>query len=779
MKFSERFIKASDDLCDFEEHIPAPYLRKRFEIDFIPEKAEITICGLGFYELYINGENVTKGFLAPYISNPDHICYYDNYDITKKLHKGENVIGILLGNGFRNAFGGFVWDFDKADCRGPAVTALCLEAEGDGKSFMMEADNTFKIHSSPIIFNDLRMGCYYDARLEIPHWSEVDFDDSEWMYAQIAEKPAGEARLCEVEPIVVTEKIQAIDIKYYEELPFAYKTTLIDAEPIQKTIRKNVYVYDFGVNGAGITMLRINGYPGQKITIRHAECLQNDNFAMNTVIFNRPETLDKYLEYAQKDIYICKGGEECFLPKFKYDGFRYAFVEGLEPEQATKEAITYLVMNSDIKARAEFSCSDDTLNKLFKMTRRSDLSNFYYFPTDCPHREKNGWTGDASVSVEHLLLNFECARSIREWLANIRKAQRVDGALPGIVPTGDWGYEDLNGPAWDSVCVNLPYYIYKYEGNIDVIIENSDMIMRYLRYAFGKKDGRGLVAFGLGDWIDPFKSVNGYIASPLEFTDSVEIYDIAVKAAYLFEKAELEKEREYALGVARNMRDAIRRNLIDFDTMTVVGNCQTSQAVAIEMGIFNENEIERARERLVKIIHRDGDVNTCGMIGLRYIFHALTNAGETELAAKIITSKERSCYGAWIERGATALLENFPYPDGRELCSHNHHFLGDISSWMIQELAGIKPNPNVCDINTFEISPRFIEMLSHVQGEYRTANGSVKLKWNRIYDIIELNISVPEGILCELKIDNKYCKLQNNKITELREGEYTFTFISR
>ncbi len=765
MKLSRKFIKATDKLCDFDEFISAPFIRKTFELDFVPEKAEITICGLGFYEIYINGENITKGFLAPYISNPDDLYYYDNYDITEKLKKGKNVIGIILGNGFRNSFGGFVWDFEKASCRGPLITALCLEAEGEDKNFELEADTTFKTHSSPIIFDELRMGCYYDANLEISNWCDVYFDDSDWEVVKPTDAPKGEPKICTVSPIKVTEEIKPIEIKHFDSLPFAYKSTLEDAEAFPQTVRENVYVYDFGACGAGITKLKINGKKGQKITIRHGECLQNGNFSINSVIFNRPEFVDRYLEYAQKDIFICKGGEEEFIPKFKYDGFRYAYVEGLEPEQATEDALTFFVMNSDIKPRAEFECSDETLNKLFKMTRRSDLSNFYYFPTDCPQREKNGWTGDASVSAEQLLLNLECADELREWLCNVRKAQRADGALPGIIPTGGWGF-DLNGPTWDSVCVNLPYYIFKYEGRLDVLKENAEMIIRYLKYAKSRCDERGLVNFGLGDWIDPNQSKNGKIASPLEFTESAQIYDISQKAEFLFNKAGLSEYAEYAKSLAEKMRKAIRENLIDFETMTVAGDCQTSQAVAIEMGLFDEKEINRARERLLEIIHRDGDVNACGMLGLRYVFHALTNAGETELAYKIVTSTERTCYGAWIKRGATALLENFPHEDGQEVCSQNHHFLGDISSWMVQEIAGIKLNPDMDNKNEFEISPRFIKQLSFAKGAYKTKTGVLDVKWERNNGKIELNLNIPKNVVCQLNVGI-------NKKT-LQAGKYIF-----
>ena len=778
MKFSKNFIKAGDKLCTFEEFVAAPYFRKKFKLEFKPENAEITICGLGFYELYINGVNVTKGPLAPYISNPDDICYYDNYDITNLLKEGDNVIGVVLGNGFRNCFGGFIWGFDKSTSRGPVTFALTLEAKDNEKTFELEADETFKTHPSPIIFDDLRMGCRYDARLEIDNWCAIDFDDSAWEYAKSEKLPRGEARLCKADPIVVTETLLPIDVKHYDSMPFAYENNAPDAKPIEGCISENVYVFDFGVNTAGVTKLKINGKKGQKIVIRHAEHNSGDNFSVNTTCFlmgQRKETVSRYTEFNQVDVYICKGGEEEFIPKFKYDGFRYAYVEGLEPQQLKEDTLTYLVMNSDLKPRAEFECSDDVLNKLQQFTRRSDLANFYYFPTDCPHREKNGWTGDASVSAEHMLLNLTAEKSLKEWLANIRKAQNTEGALPGIIPTGGWGFAWGNGPAWDSVCVNLPYYIYKFTEDTEVIKENTSLIMRYLCYISSRRDDRGLIAVGLGDWVDPFESQNGKIASPLELTDSVTVYDMAQKAAYLFKKVGKDNESEYAARLARQLRSDIREHLIDKATMTAAGDCQTSQAFMLEAGIFNEDELEAAQQRLVEIIHRDGDINACGMIGVRRLFHALTSADEAELAYNIITAKSRTGYGYWIENGATSMWESFKSIDNPYTDSKNHHFLGDISSWFIQELAGLKPNPNVEDIKYFEISPHFIKQLDNARASYDSQFGKVSVKWERTGQDIKLEISMPKGTYGKAILPKGFCFENSDLVCDLKEGKLELT----
>ena len=772
MKFSKKFIKADDKLCSFEEFVPAPYFRKEFNLEFKPENAEITICGLGFYELYINGINVTKGPLAPYISNPDDICYYDNYDITELLREGTNAIGVVLGNGFRNCYGGFVWGFDKSTSRGPVTFALTLEANNNEKTFELEADETFKTHPSPIRYNDLRMGYCYDARLEIQGWNTIGFDDSDWQYAKTERTPRGVARLCDVEPIAVTNEIEAVEIKHYDRLAYAYDINSKDFLPFEESYRDNVYVYDFGVNTAGVTRIKINGKPGQKITVRHGEHTVHGNFSVNTTIFQHgPKENQKYLNYGQTDEFICKGGEEIFIPKFKYDGFRYAYVEGLEEGQATKDAVIYLQMNSDVNARGDFECSDDVINALQKCSHISDLANFYYFPTDCPHREKNGWTADAWLSSEHMLLNFSVEKSLREWMFDIQHAQRIDGALPGIIPTGGWGFDWGNGPVWDAVCVEIPYALYKYTGDKEIIKENASMIMRYLYYVSSKRDENGLTGFGLGDWCDPFARGEDTIASPLEVVASIATYNIAKKSSFLFEQAGLCKESAYAKALADQMRQSIRENLIDFSSMTVKGDCQTSQALGIAHGIFDANEIDLANSRLIDIIHRDGDINTCGVIGIRYIYHVLSSIGEADLAYKIITSKSRTCYGHWIEQGATALCESFREFDSPYVDSRNHHFFGDISSWFMQAIAGLKPNPRADDISCYEISPNFITDLSFAKAHYTSAFGTTSVKWERMENgNIKLYVDIPKGIHGRVVLPEGYYFTDSTAELDLRSG---------
>lgn len=727
MDFPINFISATQSHCTFEHYVPAPCLRKEFILNETPVSAQLVICGLGFYELYLNGEKITKGKLAPYISAPDDLIYYDTYQIASKLNKGKNAIGIILGNGMLNSFGGHIWDFDKAKWTGAPKVALRLPIEdSSGKTFCIESDESFKVSPSPIYFDELRCGEYFDARMEQPGWTKPEFDDSEWKNAIKAPVPKGEPCLCGAEPIVITKRMKPVSIQESE----------------------NGYLYDFGVNCAGICRLYVNGNPGQKISLEHGERLENGKLDLKNIQFV-PDG------YVQKDIYICKGVKgETYEPSFTYHGFRYVLVKGITEEQAVPELLTYLVMNSDLKEAGGFECSDPIANTLQTMVRRSTLSNFYYFPTDCPHREKNGWTGDASLSAEHTLLNLKPENSYREWLKNIRAAQNEQGALPGIVPTAGWGYAWGNGPAWDNVLINLPYYTYIYRGDKTILSENATAIFRYLNYISTHLNSEGLVKLGLGEWCTPGREPDRPKV-PLEFTDSVICMDMCEKSSFIFDILHMDLQQQFAQGLYCKLRRSIRERLIDFPTMTAAGNCQTAQAMAIFYNVFEPSEKQTAFTKLVNLISDfDGHMDT-GILGARVIFHVLSDFGKSELAYRMITRPDYPSYGNWIERGATSLWEDFQ-PEGSKALSRNHHFFGDISSWFIQCIAGIHLNPHRTNINEVNIKPSFIQALDYAKAFHIAPAGKISVTWKRDVGYITLILELPKEMTGRIILPNGY-----------------------
>ena len=206
---SKKFYTATSEYCDYKHHVPAPCIRKTFYLDKISESAILTICGLGFYRLYINSVDITRGALAPYITNPDQLMLYDSYNISKYLSLGKNCIGIMLGNGMQNAMSGSVWDFHKADCRSAPKFALAFEVDG---KLIFEADSTFKVKPSPITYDDLRAGEHYDARQEEPDWNSPSYNDASWSDALLAITPKGEARISTADPITCYKELSPVKI---------------------------------------------------------------------------------------------------------------------------------------------------------------------------------------------------------------------------------------------------------------------------------------------------------------------------------------------------------------------------------------------------------------------------------------------------------------------------------------------------------------------------------------------------------------------------------------
>ncbi len=720
------FVKATDNYSTLEEFVAAPYMRRSFELDFVPDKAELSICGLGFYVLFINGMEITKGHLAPYISNPDHYCYYDKYDIKEYLVCGKNTVGIILGNGFMNSVGGYTWDFDKAPWRGAPCVAFELNLAADGhEAVKIIADENVKTHPSPIYFDDIRYGEYYDAQREAVGWCLPEFDDSKWTAAIHAEAPRGELRLCKAEPIKTERALKVQNIAKCEK----------------------GYIFDFGINSAGVCRLNLkNGVKGQKLTLRYAERVKDGELWLYGTVFEG--RFPHYYDNNQKDIYICCGGEsETWKPRFTYHGFRYVLVEGLDESQVSEDLLIYEVMHSDLKKHGDFKCSDERVNTLFGMVQNSDMSNFYYFPTDCPHREKNGWTGDAALSCFHMMLLYGCEHSFEQWLACIRKAQDAQGALPGIVPTDTWGYEWGNGPGWDSVAFYLPYECWRLRGNTQIIKDNAHMMVRYLEYVMTRRNADGTISIGLGDWASVGRRYSKFL-TPLEVSDSIIVMDMARKASEMFDAVGYTHQAVFAKSIYEDMRKTVRRELLDKESCSLKGRTQTAQSMGLYHGIFEEDECKKAFDVLLELLRESNDSIDCGIYGLLTMFHVLSQYGEGELALKMITKDEYPSYGNLILRGETALPERF-MPDGAPYDSHNHHFFGDIARWFIREIAGL----DVKSSTEVLIKPSFIGDITSAEAYYELPAGRVAVAWSTdMNGRVSLEYSCPEGVDCVVNV---------------------------
>lgn len=718
MFLSNNFISVSQDFSTFENKTPAPWFKKDINLSGDIKKAEITVCGLGFYELFLNDKRITKGFLSPYITNSDDVVFYDNYDITELIAVGKNEFKFLLGNGMQNAIGGYMWDFDKAGFRSLPKLSFAIEITYSNENFeIIEADETVAVKASKIIFNDLRLGETYDCT----------FDAGEWKNAVFTSPPLGEKKLSIAKPILVRDEIKPISI-WKED---------------------NSYIYDFGINTAGVCRININAAQGRKIVLTFGETLQNGKFSIRNTTFN--DIADRYF---QRDTYVCRDGENIWQPTFTYHGFRYVKVDGIKSKQATNDLLTFVVFNTFLDEKGSFECDDNNINKLNNMSLNSTLSNFHHIPTDCPHREKNGWTGDAALSASHTLLYFEPTDNYKQWLFEICKSQNEQGAIPGIVPTGGWGFEWGNGPAWDCVLTELPYQIWQKRNDLSSFIECKNNILKYIKYIETRLDENGLIAIGLGDWCAP----HGDPKAPLILTDSIEVYDITHKAGIMFLAAGEIDNSDYCLNFAENIRKNIRKQFLDRDTCTLAKPCQTSQAMGIFYKIFNDDELDKAMKVLMCEIEKSDYHIDTGILGGRVLFNVLAENGEMDTAIKIMKNPTKPSYMQWVLNGDTALCESFEESDG--ISSHNHHFWGNISAFFMEQICGIKVNAD-----KINIAPHFPSNMNFAKAEFYSAFGKVSVMWKRINDKIIFNLDYPNEAKGKLV-------LKRNAEINAESGEY-------
>ncbi len=745
---STKFIKATKDYCTYEKSVCAPYIRKAFSLDALPEKATLTLTSTGFYRLFVNGVEVTSSLLAPYITNPDDCLFYDVYDIASYLKVGKNAIGFMLGNGMSNAMGGYIWNFEKARFR--SSPKLALSFESDFLSF--EADDSFKTHPSPIYFDDLRSGEFYDANLEIKGWCDADFDDSAWENVIETEAPRGKTLLNNTDKIIVSKELQALEIRpciiSHEKNSFTRQISLDISEKAfykpEKTERGFVFV--FSENTACLPKLRIKGKKGQRVIIQASDYLSDDG----VLGFEQINSFYPF-GYCQRDIYVCRGEEiEEYVPSFTYHGARYFAVIGVEREEIDLDTLTMLVIHSDVKTRGGFSCSDGVANRLQAATRTSDLANLIYFPTDCPHREKNGWTGDAADSAEQMMLNFALEKTVAQWLIEVCAAQDERGALPGIVPTTGWGFAWGNGPSWDQVIVELPYQEYKYLGKTDMFKITSTTLFKYLHYLTTRRDSHGLVAIGLGDWCHALRNLVGP-KCPQVVSDTAMCYNICSKAEILYRAIGFELQADFCRALGNSFREAFRHYLIDFSTMTVKGDCQGSQALAIGYGLFDNGEIPAAYNKLISLIHEADDHIDCGVKARVLLFPLLARHGDSDLAYKMITRTDIPAFGVWTEKfGMVSLPEGFVPEYNGEITSLNHHFMGHISTYFISNIAGININPYLDNHLYLRVAPTFVSSLNHAEAFFETEKGKIEVKWERDGEKIKLSVTSPDEVTGEI-----------------------------
>ena len=700
------------------ESVASPYLRKTFFCDEKPEKAIAYLCGLGWHVLYINGEKADDRVLAPVVTQFDKRASYIAYDITKFLEKGKNAITVQLGNGWYNCQTAEVWSFDKAPWRD--FPKLLCDVEADGK-IIAKSDCTWKTHNSPVIFDALRNGEFYDATLEIDGFADPSFDDSGWQDAVQCNPPGGMITLEDMEPCKVTKTYQAIAV---------YK------------VAENQFVYDFGTNLTGWCRIAVKGEKGASVKIQYSEQIRSI-----THDIERGE-IDSFVKSGefQTDNYVLKGSDrEDWEPRFTYHGFRYAKITVCGNAELKK--IEACFVHSAFKQIGAFESSDETLNTLQRNTVQSYLSNFTGIPTDCPHREKNGWTGDAQLAMETGLWNFKAEKACTHFLEIFADAQRPNGQLPGIAPTGGWGFNWGSGPAWDILLFEYPWQMYLFCGNTENIRRFYGNMQSYIEYCQGMSEN-DLVRFGLGDWCHHTESA----MVTAELTSTACYYYAVTRmiefAGVLSEKSDVKKYSD----LAKKIRAAFNEKFYNNDGTYASGEW-TALAAALYFGLAEEENREKIARNLVKMVRANDHKVDFGILGAKYVPRVLADFGYADDAFKLITQPEYPGWGYWVRQGATSLWERW-----NGTASQNHIMYGDISAWMYQYLAGVTPQKEAPGFKKFLIKPEFVEGLSSVRMSHESPYGLIRSEWKRCENKIICEFEIPAETTADIILPGETLK---------------------
>ena len=723
---------------------PAPYFRKVFQAKKRIASARAYIVAAGLFELYLNGEKIGNHRLDPLYTRFDRKNFYLTFDVTSYLNEGANAIGVLLGNGWYNHQSIATWGFHYAPWRNRPSFCMDLRITyEDGSVEVIPSERDWKTSSGALVFNSIYTAEHYDARLEQKDWSTVHFDDSKWRW--VGYRPATSTQ-------IVSQQVQPI--RAVEEILPEKVTQLNDT----------TYVFDFARNMSGTTRIRVSGEAGTVIRMKHGERLyENGHVDLSNIdVYYYPEDdTDPF----QTDILTLSGkGEDDFMARFNYKGFRYVEVTTSKPMKLDKQNLTAYFIHSDVAPKGSIRTSSPLIDRLCWATNNAYLSNLMGYPTDCPQREKNGWTGDGHLAIETALYNYDGITVYEKWLGDHRDEQQPNGVLPDIIPTRGWGYGTDNGLDWTSTIAIIPWNLYLFYGDSKPLADCYENIKSYVNYV-NRIAPNGLTTWGRGDWV-PVKS-----QSNKELTSSVYFYvdaTILSKAALMFGK---EEDYQYYSKLAEKIKNAINAKYLDGETGIYASGTQTELSVPLMWGVVPEEVKSKVVKNLADKVKQANFHLDVGVLGAKAILNALSENGEFETAYKVAVQDTYPSWGWWIVNGATTLLENWDLKATRDI-SDNHMMFGEIGAWFYKGIGGIFPDPERPGFKHVVLKPNFPVALTHFEAKHHSPYGEIISKWERKGKRIQYTVKVPANSTATLTLP---ASVKDARIIELEAGVHSFT----
>ena len=704
----EGFFKSTKEFTNLTAKVMvdgrSTLLRKSFSAAKPIRRAEVYTTGLGYYELSCNGQRVGDRVLAPAKSNYRKWVLYDTYDVTPLLQQGTNTLGLMLGNGWFNPYQKW-WEPYRMQWFGAKRALLQLHVEyADGSSELVVSDDSWKTAPGPVLSSCVFDGEVYDATKELPGWSEPGFNDSDWQQANVVEPPGGVLVSQLMPPIKVVEQLKP--------------KAVTNPKP-------GVHVFDLGQNFAGWVRLTAAGKRDTRITLRYAEDLKPDG--MIDVTSNE--------RALATDVYVMKGnGREVYEPRFTFHGFRYVEVTGL-PSAPKLEDVLGCVVHTACESLGEFTCDNELINRIHRATRWSQRSNLMGYPMDCPQRdERLGWFGDAMVSMEEAMFNFDMPLFYRQWLDGVRLNQNESNGDISIVSPRPY-IPDEPDPTWSSAYPVMTWEYYLHYGDRAFLARQFDAMKRYVDFLGTQATNHILPKYWIGDWgtiVEGWKE-----GEPVSVVTAFYYYDatiVAKAAGVLGQEADAKK---YA-ALAAQIKAAFNRTFYDAKQQQYEQGTQFGNAFPLFLGLAEERNQPAVLENVLRDLERCKGHFNVGVLGAKYLIDALTQFGRADVAYQLATQTGNPSWAHMLEGGRTTLSEFWDLHG-----SHNHVMMGSIDGWFYRTLAGIQPDEAKPGFEHIVIRPFLPKPLAHVRASVRTGRGPVAVEWTKQNGSVQLNVSIP------------------------------------
>ncbi|MDN3594819.1 glycoside hydrolase family 78 protein [Zunongwangia endophytica] len=723
--------------------LSARYVRKKLKLKKPIKEAKIYLMGMGLYELYINGDQIGDQVLAPVPTDYTKNVKYNVFDVTKELSEGDNVIGVILGNGRYFAMRQEYKPYKIKNFGFPKMAMQLIVKYEDGSSETIKTDESWKFTvNGPIRANNEYDGETYDARMEIPDWNTVGFDDSDWKNLMWVQEPGG----------------------FYEGQMTPNMKINDTVMPIGIEPREDGYILDMGQNMVGWLQIKVKGKRGDTITMKFAESLKEDG-SLYTANLRDARVTDRY---------ILKGDNtETWEPKFVYHGFRFVKISGLISKPKIEDFIGKVVYD-DMETVGCFESSNVTMNQIFKNAFWGIRGNYKGMPIDCPQRnERQPWLGDRTTGAYGESFLFDNQTLYSKWLDDIKYSQTLDGGIPDVAPAF-WRYYG-DGVTWQGTYITVADMLYRQYGDLSGIRNHYPYMKKWVKYMEDNYLKNDLMTKDkYGDWCVPPESLEIIRAQDPELlTDG----DVLSSAFYYYLLNLMEKfaglidadenDITYYQNLSEKVKTAFNEKYLDQSKLVYANNTVTANVLPLAFGMVPKEHEQAVFENMTHEIevNKDSHIST-GVVGTQFLMRTLTKFGRADLAYTLASNKTYPSWGYMAENGATTIWElwngNTADP---EMNSQNHvMLLGDLMIWYYEDMAGIKSDPEHPGFKKILMQPNFNAGLDYVNASYNSSYGEIKSHWKKNGKKLNWEVTIPPNTSAKICVPaSKSSKVKINK----------------